>query len=111
MAACGPSGAIHSVVFGGFAPPELATRIDDAKPHLVISASCGLEPGRVVGYKALLDEAIRLAKNPPRHCLILQRPMHEAALVPRRDLDCHAPMDAAQPAGWRAVAAAYARDT
>ncbi|HEV3454966.1 MAG TPA: propionyl-CoA synthetase [Thermoanaerobaculia bacterium] len=105
MLACARIGAIHSVVFGGFASPELATRIDDARPHLVISASCGLEPGRVVDYKALLDEAIRLAKHQPRHCLILQRPMHAAALVPGRDLDWHAAMDAAQPADWVPVAA------
>jgi propionyl-CoA synthetase len=105
MLACARIGAIHSVVFGGFASPELATRIDDAKPKVVISASCGLEPGRVVDYKALLDEAIRLATSKPEHCLILQRPMREAALVPGRDLDWHGAMDAAQPADWVPVAA------
>jgi propionyl-CoA synthetase len=105
MLACARIGAIHSVVFGGFASPELATRIDDAKPKVVISASCGLEPGRVVDYKALLDEAIRLATSKPEHCLILQRPMREAALVPGRDLDWHGAMDAAQPANWVPVAA------
>ena len=105
MLACARIGAIHSVVFGGFASPELATRIDDAKPRVVISASCGLEPGRVVPYKDLLEEAIRLARSKPRHCLILQRPMHEAPLVPGRDLDWHAALDAAQPADWVPVGA------
>jgi propionyl-CoA synthetase len=105
MLACARIGAIHSVVFGGFASPELATRIDDAKPKLVIAASCGLEPGRTVPYKTLLDEAIRLAKSKPRHCLILQRPMHEAAMVPGRDRDWHEAMAAAQPADWVPVAA------
>jgi propionyl-CoA synthetase len=105
MLACARIGAIHSVVFGGFASHELATRIDDAKPKLVISASCGLEPGRVVPYKELLDEAIRLAASKPEHCLILQRPMHQAELVPGRDLDWHRAMAEAQPAGWVPVAA------
>jgi propionyl-CoA synthetase len=105
MLACARIGAIHSVVFGGFASPELATRIDDAKPKLVIAASCGLEPGRTVPYKTLLDEAIRLAKSKPRHCLILQRPMHEAAMVAGRDRDWHEAMAAAQPADWVPVAA------
>jgi propionyl-CoA synthetase len=105
MLACARIGAIHSVVFGGFASPELATRIDDATPKVIVSASCGLEPGRVVAYKALLDEAIRLARSKPSHCLILQRPMHEAAMVPGRDLDWHAAMDAARPADWVPVAA------
>ena len=105
MLACARIGAIHSVVFGGFASPELATRIDDAKPKLVIAASCGLEPGRTVPYKTLLDEAIRLAKSKPRHCLILQRPMHAAAMVAGRDRDWHETMAAAQPADWVPVAA------
>jgi propionyl-CoA synthetase len=105
MLACARIGAIHSVVFGGFASPELATRIDDAKPKVIIAASCGLEPGRTVPYKTLLDEAIQLAKSKPRHCLILQRPMHEAALVPGRDRDWHEAMAAAQPADWVPVAA------
>jgi propionyl-CoA synthetase len=105
MLACARIGAIHSVVFGGFASPELATRIDDAKPKLIIAASCGLEPGRTVPYKTLLDEAIRLAESKPRHCLILQRPMHEAAMVAGRDRDWHEAMAAAQPADWVPVAA------
>ena len=87
MLACARIGAVHSVVFGGFAANELATRIDDAKPKLILSASCGLEPGRIVKYKPLLDEAIRLAEHKPDACLILQRPQEEAALVAGRDHD------------------------
>ena len=74
MLACARIGAIHSVVFGGFAAKELATRIDDAKPKLILSASCGIEPGRVVAYKPLVDEAIKLASYKPPACMILQRP-------------------------------------
>jgi propionyl-CoA synthetase len=87
MLACARIGAVHSVVFGGFAAKELATRIDDAKPKLILSASCGLEPGRIVRYKPLLDEAIRLAGHKVDACLILQRPQEEAALVAGRDHD------------------------
>ena len=83
MLACARLGAVHSVVFGGFAANELATRIDDAKPKVILSASCGLEPGRIVKYKPLLDEAIRLAGHKPDACLILQRPQEEATLVAR----------------------------
>jgi Acyl-coenzyme A synthetases/AMP-(fatty) acid ligases len=77
MLACARLGAVHSVVFGGFAANELATRIDDAKPKVILSASCGLEPGRIVKYKPLLDEAIRLAGHKPDACLILQRPQEK----------------------------------
>jgi propionyl-CoA synthetase len=87
MLACARIGAVHSVVFGGFAANELATRIDDAKPKVILSASCGLEPGRIVKYKPLLDEAIRLASHKPDACLILQRPQEEATLVAGRDHD------------------------
>ena len=87
MLACARIGAVHSVVFGGFAANELATRIDDAKPKVILSASCGLEPGRIVKYKPLLDEAIKLAGHKPDACLILQRPQEEASLVPGRDHD------------------------
>ena len=87
MLACARIGAIHSVVFGGFAARELATRIDDAKPKVVLSASCGLEPGRIVHYKPLLDEAIALSQHKPDACLILQRPQAEASLIAGRDLD------------------------
>src|SRR6266481_4607430 len=81
MLACARIGAIHSVVFGGFAANELATRLDDAKPKVILSASCGIEPGRTVKYKPLLDEAIALASSKPQACLILQRPQAEADLV------------------------------
>jgi len=87
MLACARIGAIHSVVFGGFAAAELATRIDDAKPVAVLSTSCGIEGSRVVPYKPLLDAAIERASHKPDRCLILQRPMAEAQLVPGRDLD------------------------
>ena len=87
MLACARIGAVHSVVFGGFAAHELATRIDDAKPKLMLSASCGLEPGRVVNYKPLLDAAIALAKHKPDACLVLQRPQAQASLVSGRDHD------------------------
>ena len=87
MLACARIGAIHSVVFGGFAARELATRIDDAKPKVVLSASCGIEPGRIIHYKPLLDEAISIAAHKPDACLILQRPQAEAALTPGRDHD------------------------
>src|SRR5437870_8660430 len=87
MLACARIGAVHSVVFGGFAAKELATRIDDAAPKLVLSASCGVEPGRIVQYKPLLDEAIRLATTNPQTCLILQRPQHRCELVSGRDHD------------------------
>jgi len=87
MLACARIGAIHSVVFGGFAAKELATRIDDAKPKVILSASCGIEPGRIVEYKPLLDQAIELAKHKPQSCMILQRPQCEAKLVEGRDHD------------------------
>src|SRR5437762_2530794 len=87
MLACARIGAVHSVVFGGFAANELATRIDDAKPKLIFSASCGIEPGRVVQYKPLLDEAIELAGSKPSACIILQRPQHGCDLLGGRDHD------------------------
>jgi propionyl-CoA synthetase len=87
MLACARIGAVHSVVFGGFAAKELATRIDDAKPKVILSASCGIEGARVIPYKPLLDEAIKLAKHKPDTCLILQRPQCEAPLTPGRDHD------------------------
>ncbi|HEX7216469.1 MAG TPA: AMP-binding protein, partial [Methylomirabilota bacterium] len=86
MLACARLGAIHSVVFGGFAPKELATRIDDARPKVMLSASCGVEVNRVVPYKPLLDQAIAMAAHKPQRCLILQRPMETAPMVPDRDL-------------------------
>ena len=87
MYACARIGAIHGVVFGGFAAKELATRIDDAKPKLILSASCGIEPGRVVAYKPLLDAAIALAAHKAEACIILQRPQLEAPLTAGRDHD------------------------
>ncbi len=86
MLACARIGAIHSVVFGGFAPAELAARIDDAQPKVVLSASCGVEPSRVVPYKPFLDEAIRRAEHPPQHCVILQREQLVAQMG-ERDID------------------------
>ncbi|MEM8837838.1 MAG: propionyl-CoA synthetase [Pseudomonadota bacterium] len=93
MLACARIGAIHSVVFGGFAARELAVRIDDAKPTAIISASCGIEPGRVVAYKPLLDEAIDLAQNKPERCIVLQREELPADLVAGRDIDMAAAME------------------
>ncbi|HEX5509536.1 MAG TPA: AMP-binding protein, partial [Pseudolabrys sp.] len=87
MLACARIGAVHSVVFGGFAPKELATRIDDAKPKLILSASCGIEAARVIPYKPLLDEAIKLAQHKVPACLILQRPQCEATMIEGRDQD------------------------
>ena len=87
MLATARLGAIHSVVFGGFAANELAVRLDDAKPKVIVSASCGIEPKHVVKYKPLLDAAIEMATHKPSHCIILQRPMERAALQPGRDLD------------------------
>ncbi|BAU47940.1 propionyl-CoA synthetase [Sulfurifustis variabilis] len=87
MLACARIGAIHSVVFGGFAGQELAKRINDAEPKLIVSASCGIEPNRVVEYKPLLDGAIRIATSKPERCIVYQRPQHRAALVAGRDVD------------------------
>ena len=87
MLACARIGAIHSVVFGGFAAKELATRIDDAKPKVILSASCGIEGTRVIPYKPLLDDAVELAQHKPDSCLIFQRPQWEASLTEGRDHD------------------------
>jgi propionyl-CoA synthetase len=87
MLACARIGAVHSVVFGGFASNELAKRIDDARPRMILSASCGIEVNRVVPYKPLLDGAIALASHAVERCVILQRPQQTAPLVPGRDLD------------------------
>ena len=87
MLACARIGAIHSVVFGGFAPRELATRIDDAKPKVVMTASCGIEGARVLAYKPLLDEALSLATAKPEACLVFQRPQADASLQEGRDHD------------------------
>ena len=97
MLACARIGAIHSVVFGGFAAPELATRLADATPKVVVSASYGLEPGRVVAYKPLLDAAIEASPHKPDACLILQRPMLQATLIAGRDQDFAVAEAAASP--------------
>ena len=105
MLACARIGAIHSVVFGGFASNELATRIDDAKPDLIISASCGIEPTRIVEYKPLLDGAIELATHKPSHTIVLQREQHPCALIDGRDIDWHEAMKTAEPVDCVPVAA------
>ncbi len=97
MLACARLGAVHSVVFGGFAMAELAKRIEDAAPRAVIAASCGLEPGRVVAYKPMLDAAIAASAHKPEACLILQRPQAEATLIAGRDHDFAAAEAAAAP--------------
>ncbi|POX40327.1 propionyl-CoA synthetase [Streptomyces sp. Ru73] len=104
MLACARLGAVHSVVFGGFAPRELAVRIDDAKPKVVVSASCGIEGKRVLAYKPMLDEALRIAAHSPDHCVIHQRPQERAELT-ARDLDWDEAMTAAEPADCVPVAA------
>ena len=98
MLACARIGAVHSVVFGGFAPYELALRIDDAKPKLVLTASCGLEFDRVIEYKPLVDKALELALHQPAHVLVLQRPQAMAELFAGRDLDWREALAHAQPA-------------
>ena len=105
MLACARIGAIHSVVFGGFAAKELAVRLDDAKPKVVLAASCGIEPGRVVPYKPLLDKAIEMARFKPAHCVVLQRPQETAAMVAGRDVDWNKLAAAAAPAECVPVAA------
>jgi len=102
MLACARIGAIHSVVFGGFAARELATRIDDSTPKLILSASCGIEPGRIVKYKPLLDEAIELSAHKPSVCIIHQREMETADLIAGRDFDWADETAAASAAGDRA---------
>ncbi len=93
MLAAARIGAIHSVVFGGFAARELAARIEDAKPKLIVSASCGIEPGRIISYKPLLDEAIEISSHKPSACLIYQRPQEQAILKPGRDSDWQLQVD------------------
>jgi propionyl-CoA synthetase len=105
MLACARLGAVHSVVFGGFAANELATRITDAKPRVVVSASCGVEPGRTVPYKPLLDRAIEISAAKPERCIIVQRPQERAPMVAGRDLDWDEQMAAAEPAGCVSVEA------
>ncbi|UCF32527.1 MAG: propionyl-CoA synthetase [Phycisphaerales bacterium] len=103
--ACARIGAIHSVVFGGFASEELAKRIDDAKPRLVVSASCGIEAKRIVEYKPLLDGALEMVEAKPRHCIVFQRPQATASLIDGRDLDWDSEIAKAQPADCVSVEA------
>ena len=102
MLACARIGAVHSVVFGGFASKELATRIDDAKPRLILAASCGIEPGRVVKYKPLLNEAISLSDFKPENIIVYQRPQETAAMTAGRDHDWQQLSDAARSVGKKA---------
>ncbi|HET8727540.1 MAG TPA: propionyl-CoA synthetase [Alphaproteobacteria bacterium] len=97
MLACARLGAIHSVVFGGFAPQELATRIDDAKPKVIVSASCGIEGKKVLAYKPMMDDAIARARHRPDACIVYQRPQQRADLTPGRDHDWQEAIDGAQP--------------
>src|SRR3546814_6378478 len=104
MLACARLGAVHSVVFGGFASHELAKRIDDAEPKLVLTASCALEPGRVVAYKPLLDAALDLASHKVPRVIILQRPELAAPLLDGRDAAWDDVRDSAKPAACVSVA-------
>ncbi len=105
MLACARIGAVHSVVFGGFAAAELATRIDDAAPKVMVSASCGIETSRIIEYKPILDRAINLARHKPGRCVILQRPQAVAELTAGRDLDWSLAAAEAEPADCVPVAA------
>ncbi len=105
MLACARIGAVHSVVFGGFAANELAVRIDDAKPKCMVTASCGIEVGRVIEYMPLLDGAIELSSHKPSSCIVLQRPEHTCELAAGRDIDWAEAMQTAEPAECVAVAA------
>ena len=97
MLACARIGAVHSVVFGGFAAKELAVRIDDAKPKVIVTASCGIEVKKVIPYKPLLDGAIDMAASKPQKCIIFQRPMETANMISGRDVDWNDAVAEAQP--------------
>lgn len=105
MLACARLGAVHSVVFGGFAAHELAARIEHARPRVVVCASCGIEPSRVVPYKPMVDKGIELSAHKPERCVVLQRPQLEAALVPGRDLTWDEALSGAEPAACVPVSA------
>ncbi|KPF82689.1 propionate--CoA ligase [alpha proteobacterium AAP38] len=105
MLACARIGAVHSVVFGGFAPHELATRINDATPKAILSASCGIEGAKVLAYKPMLDAAIDQASHKPDHCVIFQRPQALASLIPGRDINWDESAATAEPAACVAVEA------
>ncbi|MDE2017683.1 MAG: propionyl-CoA synthetase [Hyphomicrobiales bacterium] len=108
MLACARLGAVHSVVFGGFAARELATRIDDAAPDVILTASCGIEPGRIVAYKPLVDEAIALAAHKPGRVLLFQRPQAKAEMQACRDVDWAGAVASARAEGRRAPCAEVA---
>ena len=103
--ACTRIGAVHSLVFGGFASNELSVRIDDAKPKVILSGSCGIEPKGVIPYKPLLDKAIELSTHKPEKCVIFQRPQARVNLVPGRDIDWEDALKGVQPAACVAVEA------
>ena len=105
MLACARIGAVHSVVFGGFAANELAVRIDDARPKVIVSASCGIEVAKIIAYKPLLDQAIDISSSKPEKCIVLQRPMETASMVEGRDLDWNDVMADAKPHDCVPVAA------
>ena len=105
MLACARLGAVHSVVFGGFASHELATRIDDARPTVIVSASCGIEPTRIVEYKPMLDHALQRAEHQPRACVLVQRDQHRCELIAGRDHEWSELMATAQPVDPVPVAA------
>ena len=107
MLACARIGAVHSVVFGGFAANELAVRIDDVRAKLVVAASCGIEPGRLVPYKPLLDQAIELARYKPEACIVFQREQQPAELIAGRDLDWRELEAAAEPVACVPVPAGH----
>ncbi|WP_405105294.1 propionyl-CoA synthetase [Micromonospora sp. NBC_01405] len=105
MLACARIGAVHSVVFGGFAAHELAVRVDDARPKVVVATSCGIEVDRIVPYHPILDAALAEAEHAPERCVIVQRPQHPAPLTPGRDLTWDEALDGAEPADCVPVAA------
>jgi propionyl-CoA synthetase len=105
MLACARIGAVHSVVFGGFAAKELATRINDAKPKVIVTASCGIEVKKVIAYKPLLDAAIDMSDSKPDKCIIFQRPMEKASMIAGRDVDWVEAVAGATPADCVPVAA------
>ncbi|MCB2055824.1 MAG: AMP-binding protein, partial [Geminicoccaceae bacterium] len=98
MLACARIGAVHCVVFGGFAASELATRINDAGAKVVVAASCGIEPGRVIEYKPLIDAAIGQSAHKPERCIVLQRPEAKASMIEGRDVDWAEAVERAEPA-------------
>ncbi|MBP9604900.1 MAG: AMP-binding protein, partial [Chromatiaceae bacterium] len=105
MLACARLGAVHSVVFGGFSARELSTRIEDAKPKVMVAGSCGIEPNRVVHYKPLLDQAIEMSNHKPQSCLVLRRPQEPGTMIAGRDFDWEEAMAAAEPHACVSVAA------